>query len=396
MFLSLNPTIRSHLTEWIDARFKDRETVDRRVRKLSNLISVCFLYAALALNVNIPKDYLLIYLYMTYYGELNPPSSKIIVLPTTEKWMKVSKLRKSSLVRRLYNKKHFVIFPAIFGQILSHYLTPTKYRRNHKYLSGFIKTRILNPIWINFSMGATSHSMNWMGLAISYARHNLLLLAYYGFVSFKDKVVDQYYELRHGSLDSDTDMNLIVRNYVTYILHKANAMANFMYGPNVISMFLLALTAPLLTSVPAMQRFYVSDFKRTIKNYFKVIGFGAALGTMVLNSMNLIPDVFYKHSGLSKNNIREIGSSFYDELNKYLLRLMVLSKWRIVKENHPWFTTLKVGTWEKLESLVMCYGVWKLMNLNDFTARNQYGLVHAECQRLRSVPLMRGIDKIMN
>lgn len=399
-FLALNPTIRSLLIDHIKPKRKDPETVNRRVRKLSNLISVSFLYLAVSNNIRIPKDYVLIYIYMTYYGELNPPSSKIIVSPTTAKYFKISAYKKDSLLRKLYEKKHFVIFPVIFGQLLSNYLTPTRYKLNQKYLSSSIKSLILNPIWINFSMGVNSQVLNWAGLLRAYVKHNVYLVAYFAVSTFREQFLTHYYELKNDTYRGNGGVREIITNYAAYVANKANSMANFIYGPNLFSMFLLALTAPMLTKYSMLRDAYLSNVKLVMKTYIKVIGFIAAFSTMCVNAMDFVPSFGYRPlDGDAKSetsNVRRLGTTFMDGLNMYLFRLIILSKWRIVKENHPWFSILKVGTWERIESVVMCYGVWKLMNLNDYISKNKYGPASKECDRLALQPIMKGINKLMD
>lgn len=391
-FLSLNPTIRNVFTHWIRARLKDTETVNRRVRKLSNLLSVSFLYSAVAGNTRIPKDYILIYIYVTYYGELNPPSSRVVVSPTSAKYFKIQSYNVDSWVRWMYNRKHYIIYPAIFGQLLSNYLTPTRYKLNQRYLLSSIKSYVFNPIWINFSMGVNTHKVNWLGLAKSYVRHNAYLLVYFVTTSFKRNFLVPYYDLQSG--DRSGDLRDIISSYLAYAAHKANSMANFLYGPNLILMILLALTSPILTRA-AMRSFFLSNVKLATKTYIKIIGFVSAVTTMLANTMDFVPCVGYRGTK-AEGNIRRLSTLFMDALNMYLFRLIVLSKWRIVKENHPWFTLLKVGSWERIEAVVMCYGVWKLMNLNDYVWKNRYGTDSDECNRLARVPLMRGIDRLMH
>lgn len=393
-FFSLNPMLRDHLTSWLRARTKskDQATVARRAHKLANLVSVGFLYSAVSGNANIPKDYLLIYIYMKYYGTLNPPSSKIRVSPTMSKWCKVDHYNEH--VRRLYAHKHLVIFPLIFGQILSNYLTPTRRKLNQRYLLSSIKTRILDPVWINFHMGVKSQSVNWLGLVKSYAKHNLWLAAFFAVKVAKSRLVDHYYELKHGVYQGAGGAKGIVKNYLVYVFHKANVMANFIYGPNLLSMLLIALTAPLLTRVAPVRAFYMANLKQFVKNYVKGIGFVAAFAALSLNNIDLIPSIGYTPLK-QEPNVRTISTSFLDDLNIYLFRLIVLSKWRITKENHPWFTVLNLGSWQRLESVVMCYGVWKLMNLNDYIKRNRYSGDHKECARLEGESLIKAIDRIM-
>lgn len=393
-FLALNPLIRLHLAHWVKARNKDPQTVDRRVRKLSNLVSVAFLYSAVAPNARVPKDYVLLYLFEQYYL-LNPPSLRIVTLPTTARWFKLRSYGKDSWVRRLYVNKHYVVFPAIFGQILSNYLTPTRYKLNQRYLSSSIKSHLLNPIWINFRMGVRSQLVNWAGLLASYARLNGLVFAYYALASFHLRFLRHY--LWHG--ENTQQLRSVLRNYLAYCFHRANSLVNFIFEPSLLAMVLLSLTAPMLTNVPLVKGAYMANMKQFVKNYFKVVGFVAALGLMALHSMDFVPSFGYRplpHDRKDEpRNIRSLTPQFFDDVNMYLFRLIVLSKWRILKENHPWFSVFKFGTWQRIEAAAMCYAVWKLMNLNDYIQMNRYGPAHAECEQLEQASIIKAVNRIM-
>lgn len=393
-FLSLNPTIRSVINDWLrdHTRLKDPETVDRRSRKLANLVSVGILFLAVANNPQIPKDYWLIYFYTAYFGELNPPSSRITVYPTLSKATGIDKLKKKSWVRYLYTRKHYVIYPVIFGQLLSNYLTPTRYKLNHKYLSASIKNYILNPIWVNYRLGVNSQLVHWVGLLQAYVKHNVVLFGIYALLSFKNRVIDTYYEATNGALDFSRIKNLL-RHYLIFVGHKANAMANFIYGPNLVAMFLLSLTAPMLTRVGFLRDIYFGNMKTFVKNYIKSIGFVSAFATMSLGSLRLIQDYGYQRLPGDPKNIRQISTNFYNSLNSYLLRLIILSKWRIVKENHRWFSIINIANWDRIEAFILCYGVWNLMNLNDYILKHP---LQKECQRLEKESLIRAVNRIMN
>ncbi|PSK35620.1 hypothetical protein C7M61_004409 [Candidozyma pseudohaemuli] len=393
-FLSLNPTIRSVINDWLrdHTRLKDPETVDRRSRKLANLVSVGILFLAVANNPQIPKDYWLIYFYTAYFGELNPPSSRITVYPTLSKATGIDKLKKKSWVRYLYTRKHYIIYPVIFGQLLSNYLTPTRYKLNHKYLSASIKNYILNPIWVNYRLGVNSQLVHWVGLLQAYVKHNVVLFGIYALLSFKNRVIDTYYETTNGALDFSRIKNLL-RHYLIFVGHKANAMANFIYGPNLVAMFLLSLTAPMLTRVGFLRDIYFGNMKTFVKNYIKSIGFVSAFATMSLRSLRLIQDYGYQRLPGDPRNIRQISTNFYNSLNSYLLRLIILSKWRIVKENHRWFSIINIANWDRIEAFILCYGVWNLMNLNDYILKHP---LQKECQRLEKESLIRAVNRIMN
>lgn len=393
-FLSLNPTIRSVINDWLrdHTRLKDPETVDRRARKLANLVSVGILFLAVANNPQIPKDYWLIYFYTAYFGELNPPSSRITVYPTLSKATGIDKMKKKSWVRYVYTRKHYVIYPVIFGQLLSNYLTPTRYKLNHKYLSASIKNYILNPIWVNYRLGVNSQLVHWVGLLQAYVKHNVVLFGIYALLSFKNRVIDTYYEATNGAFDFSR-IKILLRHYLIFVGHKANAMANFIYGPNLVAMFLLSLTAPMLTRVGFLRDIYFGNMKTFVKNYIKSIGFVSAFATMSLGSLRLIQDYGYQRRPGDPQNIRQISTGFYDSLNSYLLRLIILSKWRIVKENHRWFSIINIPNWDRIEAFILCYGVWNLMNLNDYILKHP---LQKECQRLEKESLIRAVNRIMN
>ena len=111
-----------------------------------------------------------------------------------------------------------------------------------------------------------------------------------------------------------------------------------------------------------IQLLYVNHLKLFFKSYTKIIGFAAGLITLGLNSINLIPS--WGYSG--DESIREIKPDVFNSINLYLFRLILLSKWRITKFKHPLFTKVSRLNWNKLETALMTFAIWKIMNLNDF------------------------------
>ncbi|KAF7584270.1 hypothetical protein FOB63_000342 [Clavispora lusitaniae] len=379
LLVSTNPALRRFFAS-LSGNLKHPRVVARRVNKSANLVSCGLLYAATANNYSIPKDYLSLYIVMTYYGELNPPSSNLVVSPSTQSFSKLHAYKEHGWVRWLYRNKHKVIFPAIFAQILSNYLTPTTYRLNHKYLSSSIKNYILNPVWTNFHMSAAGQYVNWAGLLKSYILHNGAFFAYYYCSKAIKSAIASFYT---------PDDQQPWKHRFLYAIHRANAVANFIYSPQLLSMLLLSLTSPLLAH-RKIRSFYLKHTKQFIKYYIKVIGFIAAFVSMQLADLHILPN-----EEDETGSARHLSTSFMDALNMYLFRLIVLSKWRIVKSNHPWFRFLRYGTWDRIETFVMCYGVWKLMNITDHINLNRFGQDRAECERLATVPLLRLIQKIM-
>lgn len=379
LFVSSNPLLRRVFASVIRAHRKDPATVNRRVNKLANLASCSLLFAASANNYSIPKDYLLVYIFMTYYGELNPPSSSVIVSPTTQWFSKLHAYHEHGWIHKLYQNKHKIVFPAIFAQILSNYLTPTAYQLNHKYLSGGIKKYILNPIWMNLSVTPRSMSVNWFGITKSYVAHASAIFAYCALISARSTLTRIWNSLGY---DFELDGTALRKN-LYQALRRAVATTNFIYSPHLISLVLVGLTSPLLKTAP-LRGLYLYNTKQFVKYYIKVIGFAAALTTIKISTPFLTENPDY------------LSKSFVDALNMYLFRVVVLSKWRIAKSNHPWFTILRYGTWDRIETFVMCFGVWKLMNLNDYVAANRFGKMAAECQRMEGYPILRGISKVMN
>lgn len=410
-FLALHPLIRRTVLdprlheklERIGLSDAESETTHRRLLKLSNLISCLLLYGATAENSSIPKDYVLIFLWINYYGKLNPPSAKnIVVSPKYSKYLKIDSY-KSATLKKLYENKEFIVYPLIFAQILSNYLTPTKYKLNQRYLSLLIKKHILNPIWINYSLGVNSHYLDWLGLLRSYLFHNFVLFLLVGITSFKDRFLDKYYEIKYGIFNDNSSKSLLTlaKNYVAYVFHKANSFANFIYAPNLISILLISLTSPLLTYLShplllptSVQRFYANNMKYFFKTYTKVIGFIAAYATIFANDVGFIPDTGYDHKPEETENVRKISKSFLDGLSLYLFRLILLSKWRIAKENHPYFKFMNLASWRKLEAIIMCYGVYKVMNLNDYIHFNNK-ISTEEAEKLQNDPTIKVVDMVM-
>ncbi|ODV78982.1 uncharacterized protein CANTADRAFT_51121 [Suhomyces tanzawaensis NRRL Y-17324] len=377
-FLALNPLIRRVLQSSESQR---DETIGRRLSKLSNIVTCAFLYLATHSNNGFPKDYVLIYLWMSYYGELDKPSDlRVLVSPQTSRYFKVETYSPS--VALLYQHKEYVIYPLIFGQLLSNYLTPTKYKFNQRYLSSSIKSQILSPIWITYSLGVRSHSIAWGRLFRSYAYHNLVIGAFVGLMAFKSRALDQYYELKYGIVSGKSVAD-IVKQYGLYIFHKANSYTNFIYLPNIVSMLLISISASTLSSMNLWNN------KNFFKLYIKTIGFIAGFVTLYVNAQEFVPDFGYLRDKSEKNNIRTVSKTFLDGLNLYLFRLILLSKWRITKENHPSFRKLKLSSWYKIETILMCFGVYKIMTLNDFLKR------HGGNTELESLPLIKGIEMIM-
>jgi hypothetical protein len=397
-FLSLNELIRHQLMKLrmnIDNLKTDDPQITRNISKVSNAITCWFLYKATGSNRNFPKDYALLYIWLTYYGGLNPPSAKhIVISPKYSPYLKLDTY-KSKTLHKLYENKEFIIFPMIFGQILSNYLTPTKYKLNQRYLSSSIKLRILNPIWINYSLGVKSHSMNWPGLLKSYLSHNLMIAGFVGLSALKTRLVDRYYEVKHG-INTSASVSQVVKSYLMYVFHRSSSFTNFIYGPNLISILLISLTSRFVSLKSSS---YGHNNKLLFKNYIKVIGFIAAYATLYANSINLIRDFGYtsssdKESGSISESPRRISKTFLNGLNLYMFRLICLSKWRIIKENHPYFRWFKLHTWNKIEALVMCFGVYKIMNLRDFIHRDE-NLLDKACQELEKNSLIKMVEKIM-
>lgn len=380
LFVSSNPSLRRFFGWAIRAHRKDPITVNRRINKLANLVSSGFLFAATANNYSIPKDYLLVYIFMSYYGELNPPSSSVIVSPTTQGFSKLHAYQEHGWIQKLYRNKHKIVFPVIFAQILSNYLTPTTYRLNHKYLSGGIKKYILNPIWANLSVTPRSQSVNWLGITESYAKHASVVFAYCALVDARSTIARIWNSLGY-ELEISIDKNALRKNGLE-ALKRALAITNFIYLPHLMSMVLIGLTSPLFKT-NILRQLYLRNTKQFVKYYIKAIGFVGALTSMQIAKL------------FSTGKTDYLSKSFMDALNMYLFRVVVLSKWRIAKSNHPWFTLLKYGTWDRLESFLMCCGVWKLMNLNDYVAANRFGKNATECQRIGNSPMLRAIDKVM-
>lgn len=404
-FLGLNPTIKKLLhtkKHWLSKHIEqDETTLNRRLDKVANLVSCIFLYFAASTSRIIPQDYAAIYLLINYHGELNPPGClKIHISPKYSKYLKIETYKKYPVLTSLYDNKEFIIFPAIFAQILSNYLTPTRYKLNKRYLSSFIKRYILDPIWLNFSLGAYYSRFNWIRLLRAYAIQHYILVGLVGAYTFKTRFLDKLYEIKYG-LTKDSEWS-IIKNYLSYVINKSNSFINFIYLPNILSIFLIVLSSPIfrvLTPIRGeprtrLQSLYLKHYKLFFKTYTKVIGFVAGFITIYLNHMNIIPALGYDQESNGLPNIRCIDKPFLNQLNLYLFRLILLSKWRIIKNYHPKFRVIPLKTWRKLETVLMCWGMYKIMNLNDYIKKNKE-VDAANYSRLKDGVMIRLVNFIM-
>ena len=366
-FLTLNPAIRRILRKDADGDFIAKWcNPAATISSLSNAITCAFLYRASVNNARIAKDYMLIYLLLTYV-ERNSPSTEIYV-SRFSKYRKLSHYDSPTL-KKLYENKELIIFPALFGQLLSNYLTPTRLGLNRKYQSQLIRSRILDPIWSNFSLGVRFHYVNWGGLLHRYLIHNAILAAFFLLTTFKTKFLDLYYKVKYDM--SEELVSHITKQYLLHASHMANSWTNFMYFPNLTSMLLISLSAPLMK---------LSKLKLLLKTYMKSIGFTAAFVTLIANSMDFIPDWGITKGG---ENIRHLSKQSIDKVNDYIFQILILSKWRILKENHRLFRGVN---WSRIEAAVMSVGVYKLMSLNECTSDDD----------VKSDPLVNAVGHIMN
>lgn len=408
IFLTLNPWIRKMMLNIFETFVKRIPTRKerRKAASLSNIISCGFLYTASIGNNEIAKDYWAMYLWSNYYAVLNKPSDSNIIVSPFSSVIKVKK--RSEFVRKLYDNKEYIICPLVFAQILSNYLTPTNYRLNHRYLSSSIKRWVLNPIWINFSLTKSGAFLHWKSLVEVYLLHNLIAVVIVAVVNLKSRFLDYYYALKYHAYHKDgrEDLTLttLIKNYSFYVLQRANTWINFVYIPNLVSMFLIAISAPLLSllqnsSTLWWHRFYMRHIKLLFKTYVKSVGFFAAILSLMLNARhsedcwrNESETIYDDEDGVAP---RYISKSWLKGLNLYMLRLIIMSKWRIVKENHPTFRKVKGVTWDRLETILFCLGIYKLMNLVDFFRYNSETLNASTIKNLRGNACTKFIEYIM-
>lgn len=146
--------------------------------------------------------------------------------------------------------------------------------------------------------------------------------------------------------------------------------------------------------------------------YLRVIGLTAGVSAMSLQSKEIellllfepkswILEPQYETRRPTKTTQSQkypcfLEPDFYNDVSLYLAQLIVLSKWRILKENHPWFTLLKVGTWLRMETGLMCFLVWKIMNLNDYINKHSILAEDPELDKLKLSPWVKAVDRIMN
>ena len=407
-FLSLNSMIKNWLQHNVKLKYKDPATVTRRVSKLANLVSAGFLYLAISTNSRIPKDYILLCLLESYYGQLVPPTLPLNVSPTTNSLRDC--IRFGGWMKNAYVNKHLIVFPLLCGQLLSTYLTPTKYRPNQRYFPRFVRNHVLDPIWKHFRLDRKGLSLNWRGVLSSYAKHNGYLFMYMAISNSRHSLLTPW--LRSTSGDTKLLFTTLLKRFVGFSAGRANAVANMIYSANLLSMFLLSVTSSILIQNRILRNIYMAHEKLAVKVYMKIVGFVAGLCAMSIHSV-----IYSEKPILEKDSERglafselggmtqklqtsplgatQLDASFYNSLSLYLLQLLVLSKWRILKENHPWFSVLKVGTWRRMEAGLMCFVVWKMMNLNDHVTRVLQDSHAKKVKNLKHNVWLKMVDRIM-
>ncbi|KAG5418973.1 hypothetical protein I9W82_003692 [Candida metapsilosis] len=350
-FLSLNKPIRELLSYYQGTLSKLRSSHNKpsscTLNKLTNFVTCVFLYFASVDMDQFPKDYALVSLLSVYHGELNPPSkSQILVSDSLSKPFKLSTYKSSrvySPLMKIYQNKEYIIFP-IFR-------------------------------------------INWKNLSRNYLLHNVVIAALVAGYSFKERILDRFYAIKYGHGKADSEAS-IFQNFAAYVFHKSNSITNLIYIPNLISIALIIASSPVFSILgskryPDLHRLYVLNQKSVFKTYTKVIGLIAGVIAIKLNYMQLVPDwgfnkkveaemtttgynVVYDEDVDEIPPARLLSKQFYNDLNMYLFKLVVLSKWRILKTYHPLFSKVQLPLWNKLETLLMCFGFLKMMNLNDY------------------------------
>ncbi|KAM9930601.1 hypothetical protein OXX80_009332 [Metschnikowia pulcherrima] len=407
-FLSLNSIIKNWLQNNVKLTYKDPATVTRRISKLANLVSAGFLYSAISTNSRMPKDYISLCLIESYYGQLVPPTSPLNVSPTTSSLRDC--IRNGGWMKNAYVYKHLIVFPLLCGQLLSTYLTPTKYRPNQRYFPRFIRNHVLDPIWKHFRLDRKGSSLNWRGVLSSYAKDNGYLFMYMAISNFRHSLLTPW--LRSTSGDTKLSLTTLLKRFVGFSAGRANAVANMIYSANLLSMFLLSVTSSILIQNRILKNIYMAHEKSAVKVYMKIVGYVAGLCAMSIHS------VIYSEKPISKKDSErglailesngtsgriqtspsgatQLDASFYNSLSLYLSQLLVLSKWRILKENHPWFSVLNVGTWRRMEAGLMCFVVWKMMNLNDHVTRVSQDSHAKKVKNLKHNVWLKMVDRIM-
>ncbi|KAM9908650.1 hypothetical protein OXX69_005966 [Metschnikowia pulcherrima] len=407
-FLSLNSIIKNWLQNNVKLKYKDPATVTRRVSKLANLVSAGFLYSAISTNSRIPKDYISLCLIESYYGHLVPPTFPLNVSPTSSSLR--NSIRKVGWMKNAYVNKHLIVFPLLCGQLLSTYLTPTKYRPNQRYFPRFIRNHVLDPIWKHFRLDRKGSSLNWRGVLSSYAKHNGYLFMYMAISNSRHSLLTPW--LRSTSGDTKLSLTTFLKRFVGFSAGRANAVANMTYSANLLSMFLLSVTSSILIQNRILRNIYMAHEKQAVKVYMRIVGFVAGLCAMSIHSVIFSEKpISEKDSerGLAISEVEgitqkiqtslsgatQLDASFYNSLSLYLSQLLVLSKWRILKENHPWFSFLRVGTWRRMEAGLMCFVVWRMMNLNDHVTRVSQDSHAKKVKNLKHNVWLKMVDRIM-
>lgn len=329
-FLALHPAIKASLS----ALVLSGECSDTA----SNGISSILLYAASVDSV-LPKDYVLVYIWMSYVIMWGSKKAKKLKEEQAQKikgkadtilGCALKKYESLNLTSQTFNK---LAFSAIFAQLISHYLSHGS-NHNNKHLADFVRTKVFNPVWLHYSVVSRTHSLQWKAILKSYVKANLLLLAIsaaFTYKGFKEKLDQKKNGIYLNLTERPTTYELVMK-WLKGAAINARSIINLIYLPNILSMILFFYTLPIGSIVGSKEP--------TLQNYTKLIGFILSYIAVTFNY--------------------PVNPKIFGAINLYLFRLIVLSKWRITKE-----TRLPLPYWHKLEAIAMSFGVFTFMNLKN-------------------------------
>lgn len=223
-------------------------------------------------------------------------------------------------------KKHW--FPIIYGVVLSQFLSKST------PVPPTLAKYFLNPIWVNFTLTPHIVAVNITGLAKVYAKYNLAFAAITGILA------RELINLRANSLG--TEQSLI------YLFHRANALANLVIGPNLLGFLILSAVSPYIKRV----------WDRRL--VFGAVGAVAGWLTLKVNEWGWFPAIGYH--GPDRHEVRKYSPSLILRINTYVIRLLIVTKWRWHK------LTLAPSQLKKVlrgELVVLSSLVWYLFNTYD-------------------------------
>lgn len=246
-------------------------------------------------------------------------------------------------------------FPIIFGTLLSQFLLPGS------LVPPSINKYFMEPLWLNFTMSPYVQRIDLNGLAQTYVKINVALAAVTSVFDFKK--IKQHIDSGFGATQAGL-----------FVFHRSNSLTNLIVFPNLFAFFLLG----------SLKNF--AHYFPNRKWYIGAVGALSAWLTLKIADWGVLNPLGYNGP---ERDVRKYLPQLMERINLYLLRLMIVTKWRQWKSGHPVVDQLRINRGELVVLLAL---VWYLFNAYD----DAKGRLDDRAQKIRANDMFKLVGKLKN